>query len=46
MPNMLKDIKQIEFPFFARFDNYQEAVEFIILKKEEIVLLKIKMSYT
>ena len=28
MPNMLKDIKQIEFPFFARFDNYQEAYFF------------------
>ena len=28
MPNMLKDIKQIEFPFFARFDDYQEAYFF------------------
>ena len=28
MPNMLKDTKKIEFPFFARFDNYQEAYFF------------------
>ena len=28
MPNMLKDTKQIEFPFFARFDDYQEAYFF------------------
>ena len=28
MPNMLKDTKQIEFPFFARFDDYREAYFF------------------
>ena len=28
MPNMLKDTKQIEFPFFARFDDCGEAYFF------------------
>ena len=28
MPNMLKDTKQIEFPFFARFADYHEAYFF------------------
>ena len=28
MPNMLKDTKQIEFPFFERFADYQEAYSF------------------
>ena len=28
MPNMLKDTKQIEFPFFERFADYQEAYFF------------------
>ena len=28
MPNMLKDTKQIEFPFFERFADYREAYFF------------------
>jgi hypothetical protein len=28
VPNMLKDTKQIEFPFFERFEDYREAYFF------------------